>query len=191
MVIGLKEITMTNNKTIKQQEFLGRVTRDLDRCITPGEVDRVSDKYRAIDAALREDASRSILKYKFEELVNIYSTKANVFLDYMNKHVLTKFRYAVLTKDKEYINLVGAKTWIDDVYLLGRDWILDPSRYRNERLGVDVTMDILKFIVFKLRESDDSNSVFDRANLSKLEALGWSMYQKLVTKVYRRISLVH
>ena len=172
----------------KQQGLLSRVTRDLDRCITPGEVDRVSDKY--IEAVLREDASGSILRDKFEELVNRYSTKANVFLDYMNNHALTWFRYAVLTKDKEYINLVGTKKWIDDVYLLGLDWTLDTSYYRGKKLGVDVTMDILEFIVFELRKSDDSNSAFDRANLSKLEVLGWSMYQKLVTKVYRRVSLV-
>ena len=83
--------------------------------------------------------------------MNRYSTKANVFLDYMNNHALTWFRYAVLTKDKEYINLVGTKKWIDDVYLLGLDWTLDTSYYRGKKLGVDVTMDILEFIVFELR----------------------------------------
>lgn len=179
-----------NNKTIKQQELLSRVTKDLNRCITPSEVDRVSDKYKAIEAVLREDTSRSILRYKFEELVDMYRTKANLFMDDMNNHVLTKFRYAVLTKDKDYIGLAGTLTWIDDVYLSGLDWVLDVSYYADKKLGVDVTIDILKSIVNELRKSDDSNSGFDRANLSKLEVLGWSIYQKLVTKVYRQISLV-
>ena len=181
---------MTNNKTIKQQEFLGRVTRDLDRCITPGEVDRVSDKYKAIEPILREDTDGSLLRYKVNELVNMYWTKANLFFDDMNNHVLTKFRYAVLIKDKEYINSVGTKMWMDDVYLAGTDWVLDLSYYTDKKLGVDISVDILQYMVHALRKLDDSISAFDRANLSKLEALGWSIYQKLVTKVYRQISLV-